>query len=187
MSCCNLEYIPERLHTSEDRDIIDVFYVSDTLYRRASDQILENPYASVTLSDLSHNIGINNNVELSKKSDVLYSILEEKDIQVYDLNVVTLKIISLNDNNQYDKTFVCAKNEGLKVRLLLSHSPVCCMYPHCVFRFFVYNDEGNEVEVSIENSLKTLKLNKYKYLRDRLRHELSLMIIREAISYDNIT
>lgn len=186
MGCCNLEYIPERLHNSENNNIIDVFYVSDILYRRASDQILENPYASVTLSDLSHNIGTNNNVVLSEKDDVLFSILEEEDLQVYNLNVVTLKVISLNKDGQYDKVFECDKNKGLKVRLLLSHNPVCCMYPHCVFRFFVYNDDGKEVEVSFENYPMTLKLKKFKYLRDRLRHELSLMIIREVISYNDV-
>lgn len=186
MVFCNLEYIPKRLHHSDERKIIDTFYVSDILYRRVSDKFLDNPYSAVTLSDLSHNIGINNQIEISKKSDVLFSILEGEDFEVYDsFKVLALKVISIDENNHYDKVFNCEKNTNLKVRLLLSHDPVCCMYPHCVFRFYIYNDDDHEIEVTYENYSSTLgDKKKYKYLRDKLRHELSLMIIREAISYD---
>ncbi|MBA8986172.1 hypothetical protein HNP72_001306 [Sphingobacterium soli] len=72
----------------------------------------------------------------------MFSILEDEEEKVYEQHVVTLKIISLNEIGRYDKIFFCDKNPEIKVRALLSHDLVCCMYPHAVFPFlFIMNWE----------------------------------------------
>lgn len=182
---CDLAYIPERLHFTEDRPLIDAYAVDDILYRRAKEHEVANPFGAISLVDLSHNIGTNIGYELSKMSDVLFSILEEEKEEVYDQQVVALKIISLNDIGRYDKIFACDRRPELKVRTLLLHDPVCCMYPHAVFSFFVYNEFNEEIEVSYKNWGETLGQKMYKHIRTKLRHELSKMIIREVISQDD--
>lgn len=182
---CDLTYIPERLHNTADRALIESYAVDDILYRRAKEQEVSNPFASISLTDLSHNIGTNKSIELSKMSDVLFSIIAEEETEVYTQQVVALKIISLNDLGKYDKLFECEINKELRVRAILEHAPACCMYPHAVFQFFIYS-EGIEVEVLFKNYKQTLGTKNYKYLRDKLRHELSKMIIREIISQENI-
>lgn len=184
MPDCLLSYIPERLTNSDDRKNIDEFHLSDILYRRVTDKLLENPFGTISLVDLSHNIGVCGDEEISKKRDVLFSIREDEDFQAYNQEVISLKIISLNDQKRYDKLFPCSKRADLKVRVLLSHAPVPCMYPHAVFRFFIFDAENREVEVTFLNYEKTLgKKKRYKYLRTELRQELAKMIIRKEISY----
>lgn len=184
MSVCSLNYIPKRLHFTDERVYIETFNLSDVLYRRVPQSALENPFGSISLTDLSHNIGITNKIEVSKEKDVLYSILEEEVVEIYDQEVIALEVISLNEENKYDKTFHCPKREELKVRALLAHDPIPCMYPHAVICFFIYRNE-NEVEVTMENYRKTLGHNSYKHLRTKLRHELTKMIVRKEISYRN--
>ena len=183
---CELTYIPERLHFTEDKNLINSYAVDDILYRRAKENEVVNPFASISLIDLSHNIGTNIGEEISKMSDVLFSILDDEEEENYDLQVVSLKIISLNEESKYDKLFFCDKDHNLRVRAHLSHKPVCCMYPHAVFQFFVHNDQNNEIEVSFDNYKDTLGSKKFKHLRDKLRHELSQMIIREVISQTDL-
>lgn len=184
MGYCNLEYIPKRLHNRDDLQLISHFYLKDILYRRIKKDIKDNPYGKVSLSDLSHNIGINNSIELSKSKDVLFSTIDNSEFQIYEDHLpIKLEIISLNTNNQYDKIFRCKKNSELKVRCFLKHDPVACMYPHCVFQYYVYNEE-EEIEVTFDNYKKTLGHKRYKYLRAALRQELALMIVRQSISFE---
>ena len=186
MSCCNLKYIPERLHYKNDSLIIESFFVKDTLFRRIKEDLKINPF-NVSLTDLSHNIGVNNTVEISKSKDVLFCLKEDDLEEVYFNEFpIQLEIISLNENNNYDKNLVCDKNKSLKVRILLKHDPICCMYPHCVFQFFIYDAENCEIEVTFSNYKTTIGHNKYKYLRDKIRQELGSMIIKEEISYQDI-
>ncbi len=183
MNCCNLKYIPERLHYKNDSVIIESFFIKDTLFRRITEELKDNPF-NVSLTDLSHNIGVNNTIEISKSKDVLFSLKEDEHKEVYENQFpIKLEIISLNETNGYNKILICDKKENLKVRILLKHDPICCMYPHCVFQFFIYDDEDCEIEVTFSNYKTTIGHNKYKYLRDKIRQELGSMIIKEEISY----
>ncbi|GGE18216.1 hypothetical protein GCM10011516_14800 [Sphingobacterium cellulitidis] len=57
----------------------------------------------------------------------------------------------------------------------------------CCLPFFVYNELGEEVEVTYQNWSETLGQKKrYKHISTNLRHELSKMIFREIISQDDL-
>lgn len=187
MSCCQLDYIPERLKTQDDSPIYDRFALEDILYRRVTQNQVDDPFGNISLTDLSYNIGTILGNEISKSKDVLYSILIEEDFEIYsDYRPLELKIISLNENECYDKIFVCEKNGNIKVRIKLQHSPVCCMHPHCVFQFFIIQPDSTETEVTFDNYKVTLGSKIFKYLRNILRQELSLMIIRKEISFEGM-
>lgn len=184
MQGCQLDYIPERLYWKEGQDKIQTCAIDDILYRRAPEQLIENPFGTISLADLSHNIGTNHGRKISKMEDVLYSIKEEEDFIKYPEEVISLKFISLNDQDTYDKIYTDTKNDQLKVRIRFLHDPVECMYPHCVFQFFVFDNPDHEgMEVTFQNYKRTLGQNKFRRLRTRLRQELAKMIIRESISY----
>ncbi len=176
MQNCNLDYIPDRLHTN-NRPIINKFNVGQLLYHRASPEIIENPYKTVTIAELSHNLGGHPEKILSLPEDVLFSIKEEEDFEKYtDKEICTLRIISLNNLNQYDKDFSQEKNgEKATAKIKLLHDPVGCMYPHCVFRVWL-----NGTIVTYKNYKQTL--NKWKKIRTELKQELASMIIHRVIS-----
>jgi hypothetical protein len=178
---CNLEYIPKRLQNHKCRRLINSFSVGDILYRRCKVEELEDPFKSITLTDLSHNLGFTNNCFISNKEDVLFSIREDENFEKYiDKAVCALNIVNLNTENQYDKFFTQEKN-GVKiiVRMQLIHDPVPCMYPHCIFRIWY----DNQI-VTFENYNVTLK--NVNRIRDEIRQELAKMIIRKEISQKNI-
>lgn len=184
MEKCSLTHIPERLHYTTDKAIISDFYVGDVLYRRVSEESLENPFVSISLIDLSHNIGTNNKTEYSQDSDVLFSIIESNQFHSYPNQYpIPLQIISVNDENKYDKIFECSVNNQLKTRIRLVHDPIKCMYPHCVFQFFNFDGE-EEIEITFENYKTTLGHNRYRRIRTLLRQELALMIMRKSISQE---
>lgn len=83
MSCCKLDYIPERLKTQDDSPTYDIFALEDILYRRVTQSQVDDPFGNISLTDLSHNIGTILGNEISKSKDVLYSILIEEDFEIY--------------------------------------------------------------------------------------------------------
>lgn len=184
MTPCDLSYIPDRLHYTNGKRIIDEFFVNDILYRRVTQKMLENPFNNITLSDLSHNLGTNNGNQISKLKDVLYSINKEEEESVYTQPVITLRIISVNEQNEYNKVFENPKNSDIKIRIKLTHKPVACMYPHVVFQFFMTTQ--TEKEVTFDNYSHTLGHRRNKQLRTIVRHELASMITKRVISQDNI-
>ncbi len=93
-----------------------------------------------------------------------------------DKEVCTLRIISLNEKNQYEKEFTQEKNGHLATaRIKLIHDPVPCMYPHCIFRIWL-----NGVVVTFGSYKQTLK--KWRKIRTELKQELASMIIQKAVS-----
>ena len=173
---CTLQYIPERLHNNIDREIISKYSVGDIIYRRSSERELNNPFASISLYEISNNIGSNCLKIISLEKDVLYNILKDNRFETYDDKVVcTLKIKSLNEDYQYFKVFNVEKNQiKYKCTLALIHDPIPCMYPHCLFRIIL----NNEVVVK-DNYNDTLK--RIKELRTKIRHELATMVYRRSI------
>lgn len=178
MPGCNLDYIPDRLHWNA-KPLITQYSVGDLIFRRISPDEFENPFAKVSLRDLSHNIGINLGNEVSQGDDVLFSISEADEIQFYEGKYpCTLEIKSLNVDNVYFKLFgfLNQNNEKFDATMELVHKPEECMYPHCVFRITM-----NNLEVTSANYKQTLGHKKLAQLRTVIREELAAMIRRNAI------
>ena len=178
MENCNLKYIPDRLHTN-NRPIIRKFNLGHLLYHRAKPEDVENPYKRVTIAELSHNLGGDPHNPLSQPQDVLFSVKNDEVVEKYeDREICTLKIISLNDENHYDKEFSQEKNgHNATGRIKLIHKPVPCMYPHCTFRVWL-----NGTIVTYDNYKQTLK--KWNKIRTELKEELASMMIQRVVSQE---
>jgi hypothetical protein len=175
MPNCELNYIPEPLHWNE-KPVLTEFQVGDLIFRRCNPKELENPFQAISLRDISNNLGTNLGNIISEKDDVLFNIVPEDEIERYkDKVVCTLEIKSLTANNQYIKYFQELKNGNTNnCTIQLLHDPLCCMYPHCIFRIWV-----NGEVVTKENYEVTL--NNFNKLRTLIRQELATMIRRKSI------
>ncbi len=177
MCDCCIKHIPTRLH-SKDKLQIDLFEDGELLYRRCSAKLLENPYATISLTELSHNRSGHKNEIISNRDDVLYNIVSEtpERYSTYEngekIEVCVLKVKNPDNTIQYIKHFG-------DYELMLLHDPVPCMYPHCIFRIAHLG-----TKVTFENYKDTLKKDKIE--RNQIRHELSGMIIREEIEFPTV-
>ncbi len=179
MEACTLPYIPERLHTN-NRLVIEDFSIGEFLFRRCKPDHLDNPFASISLVDLSHNRGGSDGM-LSLPSDVLFNIRVDEDTEIYqDHEVVALEIISLNQENRYNKYFT-QKKDGTEIiaRMEILHDPEPCMFPHCIFRIWIGDDL-----VTYDNYNSTLK--KLTEIRNKIREELSSMRVKKVIDQDGV-
>ncbi len=128
---CQLNYIPDKLRTN-NREPFQTFHVGELLFMRCAPDKLSNPYNSITISDLSHNRRGSEENPVSESEDVLYNIRPDIDFEKYtDKVVCTIRILDLNADNKYDKSFT---EDGNTATIRLIHEPEPCMYPHCVFR-----------------------------------------------------
>jgi len=180
---CDRHYIPKKLHWGK-RGYIEKYLVGDIIYRRVDPNKLINPYLDITLTDLSHNIGMNYGTIISEPDDVLINISSKIDAERITSKVpCTLEIKNLNDKNEYNKSFTENLNdqESYVATMRMLHRPENCMYPHCVFEIRL-----NNVEVTFENYGQTLGLKKLKDLRTMLRDELASMVRRNAIEQNSI-
>lgn len=175
MQLCKLPYIPQRLHTNNKVNN-NAFVVGEFLYMRCNQDVLDNPYKSISITELSHNRSGENN-SISVAEDVLYSIKAEENIEKHnDKKICSLEIIDLNKNNSYRKKFTQEKN-GCQFEAILElfHEAEPCMYPHCVFRVTLNNER-----VTYNNYKDTLqKVNK---IRNSIKEELASMIVRMEVS-----
>jgi hypothetical protein len=168
---CQLNYIPERLHTN-DREPLQIFIVGEFLYRRCKPEDLSNPYNSVSLAELSHNRAGNERNRISEASDVLFNIVLALGFERYDDMVACpIRIKDLDQHGQYDKSFSDDKGNIARIRLL--HEPDPCMFPHCVFRVW-YNEEVAELDN--RNYTRNGKI------RIQLKHELASMLYNQTLS-----
>ena len=176
MQECNLHYIPERLRKG-NKNILDYFEVGEFLYRRCDEKEMENPFATPSIAELSHNRGgLKENI-LCEAGDVLYNINIGDEFEKYeDKKVCTLVIKDLNEQKKYKKAYIQEKDsETYNCVIELLHEPDPCMYPHCVFRVWL----GNEI-VTPDNHKK--KLGKLHQIRNSLREELASMIVKKQVS-----
>ncbi len=173
---CTLQHIPERLH-KKSRPRLDIFEVGEEIYRRSDLEHLDNPFASISLRDISVNRqGLKENI-LSNAEDVLISTISNG-IERYDSEICILKIKDLSEEGTYDKTFIEEKEDAEHTaRIMLMHDPIPCMYPHCEFRLWF-----DAIHVSKDNYSETIGSKKYKKLRNQLRQSLAVMIIQREIS-----
>jgi hypothetical protein len=110
MQECSIAYIPQRLQQN-NKPVIEQFEVGECLYMRCKPAVLKNPYESISITELSHNrAGLRDNI-LCNPDDVLYSIKLDEPFEKYEgLEVCTLEIKSLNENNRYHKDYSEEKN-----------------------------------------------------------------------------
>lgn len=178
---CNLDYIPERLHTN-DKPVIESFSIGEELYYRCKSGECSKPYDKISLYDISHNRNFCNPEEY-RKEDVLYNIIENDPRQRYiDLDTVVLEIRNLLDNITYYKEIVSRENPNIRAGIRLVHDPIPCMYPHSVFEITI-----NGVLINRENyDLLLNKRNKtFKNLRSDIRQELTSIIQTGLIDPSN--
>lgn len=179
MAICNLKHVPENLHTN-NRQPIEIFMVGEYMYRRCNKEDIDNPFKSISLTELSHNrSGFGDNI-LSNPEDVLYNIKEGASAPFYEDQVICkLKIVSLSDENKYKKKFSQIKNEiQVDAYMELLHQPEPCMFPHCVFRIWV-----GHVIVTYDNYKELL--NNLQQIKTQIRQELVSMIVTSKISHND--
>jgi len=175
---CQLRYIPINLHY-ESKSIIFEFEIGEFLYRRCKPEELENPFQSISITELSHNRSGDAKNPLCAENDVLYNISNDENERYINRVVCTLEIKSLNENKGYKKTYSQQKNDKKYFcSMELIHEPDPFMYPHCVFRISI-NDET----ITYENYDSTIK--KLNQIRNQLKDELASMILRKQISMND--
>lgn len=176
VSKCNLSYIPDYLHW-KGRPIISSFYLNEELYWRTLPNANDLPYASISLTDVSHNRQGPISSVISFCSDVLYNTDEQKDVTKLDYDVTILAIKELLPDNTFSKKI----NQGdVSVTMCLEHDPIPCNYAHTIFKFFFQD----KIHVTFQNYEKTLgdKKNKdIKKIRTQCRLEIQAMIIRKEL------
>ena len=166
---CNLHYIPIDLHTN-DNPIVDKFEIGEKLFYRCKPELLCKPYDNISLQDISHNRNFNDDSKFGSEN-VFYNIVESDDrIKYEDLQFIEFYIKNLSDKITYYKLL---EYDNLIAVITLKHSPVPCMYPHCVFEIKI-----NNVIVSSDNYNVILgKGNKTRsHLRSLIRQELTSII-----------
>ncbi|MDI6045653.1 hypothetical protein [Flavobacterium yafengii] len=182
---CNLNYIPNHLHTN-DKPLIEQFYIGEKLFYRCKPENLKKPYDNISLYDISHNRDFNDNKTFTE-NDVFYNIIEDDVREKYEnFNFNSFYIKNLSEGHHtYIKQFVF---EDLTASITLKHSPVPCMYPHSVLEIcignVVINNENYKIELGKKNQ-------KFSTLRSLIRQELTSLIqtgfIDDSIQIEEIT
>ena len=175
---CNLNYIPEHLHTN-NKPIIDKFEIGEKLFYRCKPEILSKPYDSISLQDISHNRNFNKDEDYGSEN-VFYNINEHDEIIKYEgLNFIEFYIKNLSEKNTYIKI---VNHGGLTAILTLKHNPEPCMYPHSVIEIAVNNTIVNKGNYNIILG----KGNKTRsHLRSLIRQELTSIVQTGFIDTSN--
>lgn len=178
---CELPHIPTRLHEN-GRPNIDHFNISEYLFRRCDPSEIENPFAKISLVDISVNRSGIAGSWLSQPEDVLYNTNPEKygEVVKLDQSVAILEITELNAENQYHKSKTETRHlpkkepETNTCDIKLKHKKEQCNYAHCTFEIYYDN-----IQVSFENYNQTIKRN--SLLRTWCKNELAKMIVKEEV------
>lgn len=183
---CTLNYIPDYLQT-KDKPTVDVFSIGEELYYRCKGDVCSKPYDNISLFDISHNRNFCN-PRVYKREDVLFNIKPGDPEEKYDLNIITLSIVNLNEGSTYSKEIISGNDPNLRVLIRLIHDPLPCMYPHSVFEISI-----NNVVINSDNyqTILNKKNITFKNLRTDIRQEITSMIqtgnIDDSIQVEIIT
>lgn len=172
---CSLKHIPTKLHR-RGRSVCNRFYINEEIYRRCPSHLIDIPFASITLSDISVNRqGKPNKKPICFPDDVLYNTkdISGPNFPKYPESIVVLKIKKLLKNKSFRK--ILTHNSNI-LTLQLKHDPLVCNYSHTVFELTL-----NETVITFDNYDSLLKKKAYKILRDNCRLEIAKMIIRREI------
>lgn len=180
---CTLPHIPIRLH-SDNKITVNDFFIGEELYYRCSSGECAKPYQSISLYDISHNRNFGDNKKYPKE-DVLFNIDMNTKIEKYENKEINVSVINtLNNDNTFEKTIVSEDASELIAKILLTHDPLPCMYPHCVFKISL-----NEITVTKENYDEVLnkKSRIFKNIRRDIRLELTSIIYSSRLDNDSDT
>jgi len=180
---CSLPRIPSRLHCS-GRPALPSFEVGELLYRRCKPDEIENPFAKISLVDLSVNReGPKDVAPLCEPQDVLrdFSAEANQDWLPTDEVAVALEIMQVNEEGTYRYQSELPGNPAPATAtcvLQLAHDREPCNYSHSAFKLYL-----NGVEVSFSNYEETdgMGANKYRKFRTQCRFELGRMLIKGQI------
>lgn len=180
MEECSLPRIPDHLH-SKGRPDLPLFEVGEYLYRRCKPLEVEDPFATVRLTDLSVNRqGPTNNRPLCEPEDVLrdFSVDAQRDwIEEQKAIALTIKEVNEQATYRYETSLVDDAGKVTAVCVMvLVHDQEPCNYAHCAFQLWF-----NEEEVTRENYKKGFGRNQYNDLRDRCKFQLARMIKKRAV------
>lgn len=178
MEECSLPQIPARLHAS-GRPVLPFFEVGEWLYRRCKPAEVANPYATISLTDLSVNrTGPAEVAPLCEAQDVLrnFSHSDTKE-WIEDQVAVAMVIKEVNQGRTYRYEATQTIGEIVDTCILeLTHAQEPCNYSHSAFKLFLNGDE-----VTFDNYKSTLGEKKCRKLRDQCRFELSKMIVKNEV------
>lgn len=180
MEDCSLPQIPARLHAN-GRPELPLFEIGEQLYRRCKPVEVENPFASLSLVDLSVNrTGPADIAPLCEEVDVLRNFSSENEEEWIQNEVaVSMVIKELNEVGTYSYV-TTLPDGGVPVTdtcvLTLAHDQIPCNYAHSAFQLRL-----NGKEVTFGNYKDSLGDKKYRKFRDKCRFELGKMIIKGEI------
>lgn len=178
---CLIPYIPERLHRN-NRLTVNEFRVGEFIYRRCTEEQKLNPFATISLIDISVNREGLHDI-FSMPDDALLNIYPDngKGEKYLGYIVCEMVIRELTNDNFYYKEFEEIKEVAgttiiNRCFIRLMHKTEECNYAHCAFEIYFNNIEMSNQETYNAN------LNRNKFLRNWCRTELARMIIKEEIT-----
>ena len=180
---CSLARIPARLHT-QGRPALPRFEVGELLYRRCQPAEIENPFAAISLVDLSVNReGPQGLSPLCEPPDVLrdFSAQATQDWLTTGEVALALQVMEVNENAtyRYQSELPGAPLPATATCVLeLAHDREPCNYAHSAFKLHL-----NSREVSFANyhEKEGLGANKYRKFRTQCRYELGRMLVKEQV------
>ena len=183
MEECSLLRIPPRLH-SNSRAALSHFEVGERLYRRCKPDEIENPFAKISLVDLSVNReGPKDVAPLCEPQDVLrdFSATANKDWLATSEVAVALEVMQVNKEGtyRYQSELPGAPAPATATCVLqLVHDQEPCNYSHSAFKLYL-----NDAEVSFDNydEKDGMGANKYRKFRTQCRFELGRMLLKGQI------
>lgn len=183
---CTLTHVPTRLHW-DGYFKKNNFFHDEKLYWRIKKENTDNPFGTITLTEVSVNrSGISPNI-LSEPQDVFINITGEGEPFYKEFDVIELGIkkIELDKKPQKEYHFPEIKTENvpqISVMLQLIHDPLPCNIAHSMFRF-IFDKEivtFDNYKTGFGGNGKLLKR-----LRQICRDEIHKMIIRRIVDFDD--
>lgn len=177
---CNLDYIPKHLHRVGRSELND-FENEENIFFRIHPKH-RAPFENISLADLSFNRD-GGSLKISEESDVLWNTNPDKDIEKYDWETLSIKIIHYDNSEIVESPSLKIRFNSNFVCLKLSHNPLECNYAHCDLNFLI----NGEILVTKENYEETFKHKKFKKLRQSTRFHLHSAVIKNKLNFGTET
>ena len=183
---CILPHVPTRLYW-DGYFKKNNFFHDEKLYWRIKKENTENPFGTITLTDISVNrSGISPQI-LSEPQDVFINITGEGEPIYKEFDVIELSIKKIELDRKPQKLYqfpeIMTENVSqVSVILQLIHDPLPCNNAHSMFRF-IFDKEivtFDNYKTSFGGNGKPLKR-----LRQICRDDIHKMIIRRIVDFDN--
>lgn len=177
---CELPYIPNYLHW-DNKEINPNFFHEEKLFWRCRPEKAENPYKTISLAEVSVNRSGNKDNFYSKPDDVFWDTTNSENERYEDFIALQLAVkkVDFDKNPEKVVTAYNSNNDLLKAILALVHDPLPCNYSHCLIRVILEGDI-----ITLDNYKKKFGKKSLKRLRQACKDEVSKMIIRREIDFD---